>query len=118
MAFKTIAKTDTLETFRTEFNALCLNDFGDIADLSGAISATTLVGAMNETISIATSTAGFTIRDSSSTTQLIGGGDTLLAINIAGINFDQFHFVSTAGGAFLEALEDKQLPGVEALNLS
>ena len=49
---------------------------------------------------------------------VIGGGDTLLAINIAGINFDQFHFVSTAGGAFLEALEDKQLPGVEALNLS
>lgn len=49
---------------------------------------------------------------------VIGGGDTLLAINIAGINFDQFYFVSTAGGAFLEALEDKQLPGVEALNLS
>jgi len=49
---------------------------------------------------------------------VIGGGDTLLAINIARINFDQFHFVSTAGGAFLEALEDKQLPGVEALNLS
>ena len=42
---------------------------------------------------------------------------TLLAINIAGINFDQFYFVSTAGGAFLEALEDKVLPGVEALNL-
>ena len=48
---------------------------------------------------------------------VIGGGDTLLAINIAGINFDQFYFVSTAGGAFLEALEDKVLPGVEALNL-
>ena len=77
MAVRNIAVTDTLETFRTEFNALCLNDFGDIADLSGSISATTLVGAMNETISIATSTAGFTVRDSSSTTQLIGGGDTL-----------------------------------------
>ena len=77
MAVRNIAVTDTLETFRTEFNALCLSDFGDIADLSGSISATTLVGAMNETISIATSTAGFTIRDSSSTTQLIGGGDTL-----------------------------------------
>ena len=77
MAVRNIAVTDTLETFRTEFNALCLNDFGDIADLSGSISATTIVGAMNETISIATSTAGFTIRDSSSTTQLIGGGDTL-----------------------------------------
>ena len=55
---------------------------------------------------------------SSSSQVVIGGGDTLLAINIAGIGFDQFHFVSTAGGAFLEALEDKELPGVEALNQS
>ena len=77
MAVKNIAVTDTLETFRTEFNALAANDFGDIANLSGSISATNLVEAMNETISIATSTAGFTVRDSSSTTQLIGGGDTL-----------------------------------------
>ena len=76
MAVRNIAVTDTLETFRTEFNALCLNDFGDIANLSGAISATNLVGAMNETISIATSTAGFTIEDSTSTTQIIGGGET------------------------------------------
>jgi hypothetical protein len=77
MAVRNIAVTDTLETFRTEFNNLAANDMGDIALLSGSISATNLVGAMNETISIATSTAGFTIRDSSSTTQLIGGGDTL-----------------------------------------
>ena len=47
---------------------------------------------------------------------VIGGGDTLLAINIAGVNFDKYHFVSTAGGAFLEALENKDLPGIEALN--
>ena len=46
---------------------------------------------------------------------VIGGGDTLLAINIAGVNFDHYHFVSTAGGAFLEALEDKELPGIIAL---
>jgi len=52
----------------------------------------------------------------SSSKVVIGGGDTLLAINIAGINFDKYHFVSTAGGAFLEALEDKVLPGIEALN--
>ena len=77
MAVRNIAITDTLETFRTEFNSLAANDFGDIANLSGSISATNLVEAMNETISIATSTAGFTVRDSSSTTQLIGGGDTL-----------------------------------------
>ena len=43
------------------------------------------------------------------------GGDTLLAINIAGVSFDHYHFVSTAGGAFLEALEDKELPGIIAL---
>ena len=46
---------------------------------------------------------------------VIGGGDTLLAINIAGVNFDNYYFVSTAGGAFLEALEDKELPGIIAL---
>ena len=77
MAIKNIAVTDTLETFRTEFNDLAANDFGDIALLSGSISSTNLVGAMNETISIATSTAGFTIEDSTSTQQLIGGGDIL-----------------------------------------
>jgi len=77
MAVKNIAVTDTLETFRTTFNDLALNDFGDIATLSGAISATNLVGAMNETISIATSSAGFTIEDSSSTQQIVGGGDIL-----------------------------------------
>jgi hypothetical protein len=77
MAFKTISQTDTLETFRTTFNALSQDDFGDIATLSGAISATNLVDAMNETISIATSTAGFTIEDSSSTQQIVGGGDIL-----------------------------------------
>jgi len=56
---------------------LAANDFGDIASLSGAITSTNLVDAMNETISIATSTAGWTIEDSSSTQQIIGGGDIL-----------------------------------------
>ena len=77
MAVKNIAITDTLETFRTEFNDLAANEFGDIALLSGAISATNLVAAMNETISIATSSAGFTIEDSTSSQQIVGGGDTL-----------------------------------------
>ena len=77
MAVKNIAVTDTLETFRTTFNDLAANDFGDIANLSGSISSTNLVDAMNETISIATSTAGWTIIDSTSTSQIIGGGDNL-----------------------------------------
>ena len=80
MAVKNIAVTDTLETFRTTFNDLAANDFGDIANLSGSISSTNLVDAMNETISIATSTAGWTIVDSTSTSQIIGGGDTLTVL--------------------------------------
>jgi hypothetical protein len=83
MAFKTISQTDTLETFRTTFNALSQDDFGDIANLSGAISSTNLVDAMNETISIATSTAGFTVADDTSTTQIVGGGETLTVLGTA-----------------------------------
>ncbi len=83
MAVKFIAPTDTLEKFRTEFNDLSANQFGDIANLSGAISANNIVDAMNETISIATSTAGFTIADDTSSTQIIGGGDTLTVLGTA-----------------------------------
>ena len=83
MAVKFISKTDTLEQFRNTFNEMCADDFGDIANLSGAISATDLVGAMNETISIATSTAGFTIADDTSSTQIVGGGDTLTVLGTA-----------------------------------
>ena len=83
MAVKFIAETDTLEQFRQEFNDLSANQFGDIANLSGSISATNLVDAMNETISIATSTAGWTIRDESSTTQIIGGGNILSVLGTA-----------------------------------
>jgi phosphoglycerate kinase len=43
-----------------------------------------------------------------------GGGDTVAAMNHAGVA-DQLTFISTAGGAFLEWMEGKALPGVEAL---
>ena len=43
-----------------------------------------------------------------------GGGDTVSALRHAGV-LDQMSYVSTAGGAFLEWLEGKTLPGVAAL---
>ncbi len=46
---------------------------------------------------------------------VVGGGDTVsLLSSIKAL--DNFNFVSTAGGAFLEYLEGKKLPGITALN--
>ena len=46
---------------------------------------------------------------------VIGGGDTVSLINKIS-DIKNFNFVSTAGGAFLEYLEGKELPGIKALN--
>jgi len=76
MAARTISATDTIEDLRTTFNALSENDFGDIATLDAGLTATSVIGAVNEIYGITLSAAGWTISDGS-TTQDIGNGETL-----------------------------------------
>ncbi len=64
------------------------------------------------TVALARTAAALTREGS--LTSVAGGGDTVAALNHAGVAAD-FSFVSTAGGAFLEWMEGKELPGVAAL---
>ena len=64
------------------------------------------------TVSLARTAAALT--KEGSLVSVAGGGDTVAALNRAGAAGD-FTFVSTAGGAFLEWMEGKTLPGVAAL---
>ena len=64
------------------------------------------------TLAVAESVAGLT--QSAGLKSIAGGGDTVSALRHAGV-LDRMTYVSTAGGAFLEWLEGKTLPGVAAL---
>ena len=77
MAVRSIATTDTLETFRTEFNNLAALDFGDIATLDSTLSASTVIGAVNELSAQVSANLGIFIEDASSSRQQVGAGQTL-----------------------------------------
>ena len=74
MALRSVALTNTLETFRTTFNSLSSTDIGDVATLT--TTASSVVGAINELAS--EQYGGFTISDSASNvTQSIGANDNI-----------------------------------------
>jgi phosphoglycerate kinase len=66
----------------------------------------------NGTVEVADAAAELT--ETGKLISVAGGGDTVAALNTAGVA-DRFTYVSTAGGAFLEWMEGKALPGVEIL---
>ncbi len=81
---------------------------------NGPLGAFELAGFDKGTVEIAREVAART--KAGKTISVAGGGDTVAALNHAGVTHD-FSYVSTAGGAFLEWMEGKVLPGVAALSV-
>ena len=81
MALRSVATTDTLGTFRTTFNTLA-TDVGDLTGLNTP-STSNLVDAINDAFG---ATFSFTLRDSTSTTQLISGNDVLNVVGDSNIS--------------------------------
>jgi len=79
---------------------------------NGPFGAVELTPFVNGTVEVAEAAAELTTAGNLVT--VAGGGDTVAALNAAGVT-QRFTYVSTAGGAFLEWLEGKALPGVEIL---
>ena len=67
-----------------------------------------------DTATVALARTAAALTKEGSLVSVAGGGDTVAALNQAGAG-DSFTFVSTAGGAFLEWMEGRELPGVAAL---
>jgi phosphoglycerate kinase len=79
---------------------------------NGPMGAFEMVPFDTATVALAKTAAALT--KSGTLVSVAGGGDTVAALNHAGVAGD-FSFVSTAGGAFLEWMEGRELPGVTAL---
>jgi phosphoglycerate kinase len=67
-----------------------------------------------DTATVALASTAAALTQDGSLVSVAGGGDTVAALNHAGVA-DSFTFVSAAGGAFLEWMEGRELPGVAAL---
>ena len=91
-----------------------LEVLGDVKTVlwNGPMGAFELDGFATGTVTLARAVAEMT--ESGQLSSVAGGGDTVAALNLAGCA-DSFSYVSLAGGAFLEWIEGKQLPGIAAL---
>jgi phosphoglycerate kinase len=70
-----------------------------------------------DTATVALAKVAAALTAEGSLVSVAGGGDTVAALNVAGVA-DDFSYISTAGGAFLEWMEGKELPGVAVLQVA
>ena len=123
--FKANAENETVSVDAVPGDAMILDAGPDsVATVNAAVDeATTLVwngplGAFELTpfdaATVAAARHAAERTDAGRLVSVAGGGDTVAALNHAGVG-ERFTYISTAGGAFLEWLEGKALPGVEAL---
>ena len=86
MAIRQILPNQTLEDLRLQFNALAASDFGDIGTLDASLSATTVIGAVNELSAQVFAAEGWKMEDSTSTQQTVGAGQVARFIGTTGIS--------------------------------
>ena len=85
MAVRQILPNQTLEDLRVQFNALSASDFGDIGTLDASLSATSVIGAVNELSAQVFAAEGWKMEDSTSTQQTVGAGQVARFLGSSGI---------------------------------
>ena len=86
MAARQILPNQTLEDLRVQFNLLSADDFGDIGTLDPGLSATSVIGAVNELSAQVFAAEGWKMEDSTSTQQTVGAGQVARFIGSSGIS--------------------------------
>ena len=86
MAARQILPNQTLEDLRVQFNLLSADDFGDIGTLDPSLSATSVIGAVNELSAQVFAAEGWKMEDSTSTQQTVGAGQVARFIGTTGIS--------------------------------
>jgi phosphoglycerate kinase len=118
-ATRTVSVTDVADDeMILDAGPAAIEQFGDVLKICRTALWNGPLGAFEtppfDTATVAVARMAAALTQDRSLVSVAGGGDTVSALNGAGVA-DKFTFVSTAGGAFLEWMEGKELPGVQAL---